>query len=101
MIRCLSAHGLPIAIYAVEIDGHSYALEEIEQIVRAQVSDKGANSLCCGAHRTTAAFCGVLGCDNPTTGNSTYCKKHEMRFKRHGDPAVALRPWDKKKGKVG
>lgn len=99
MIRFLDAAGQAHLIYAVEIDGALYASEEIAAIVTAQMSDSGANSLCCGAHRITGAFCEVSGCGEKRTGTSPYCKKHAMRFKRHGDATLKLQPWDRKKEK--
>jgi hypothetical protein len=36
--------------------------------------------------------CSIKNCPNPTrTGSSPYCDKHYTRWKRHGDPAVALK----------
>lgn len=36
--------------------------------------------------------CSVDGCDNTATRRG-WCKKHYMRWKRHGDPTITLRLW--------
>jgi hypothetical protein len=58
-------------------------------------SDDAANISVRASHRILACVAG--GCDAPTTGQSPYCKKHDMRFKRHGDPAIVVKPGRKKK----
>lgn len=85
------------SVVALEIDGQTYTREEIEQIVTAYQSNGEAKVCGNGAHRITGAFCAVPGCGQNVTGRSPYCKKHDMRVKRHGDPTVVLRAWDRKK----
>lgn len=50
------------------------------------------------AHRFTDRLCGVQGCDNVRAGAHPYCKKHQMRYARHGDPTIVCRPGRKKRG---
>lgn len=44
-----------------------------------------------GAHTflaVSAMLCAVDGCGQPATGEHHYCKLHQMRYQRHGDPAI-------------
>lgn len=87
-------------IAALEIDGVRYEREAVEQIIAAYHAARAPNVSVRPAHRVSRVFCKVPGCGEKRTGKSRYCKKHDMRFKRHGNPLVVLRAWDKKKGKV-
>lgn len=82
----------------VEVNGVAYTPDELEQIITAHQS--GETPIVCVrcAHRVLGVFCEVPDCGKQRTGDSPYCKKHDMRFKRHGDPLISLRPWGK--GKV-
>lgn len=81
----------------VEVGGIAYTPDEVEAIIAAhQLSGPPIYYVRC-SHRILGVFCEVSGCDEKRTGDSPYCKKHDMRFKRHGDPSVALRPWEKRK----
>lgn len=84
-------------IAALEIDGVFYTREEVEAIVMAHQSGEARNTSVRGLHRITGTFCAVPGCGEKRIGVSAYCKMHDMRYQRHGDPEVALRPWDKRK----
>ena len=50
-----------------------------------------------GAHTIVAVSCGVDGCDEPATGDHPYCKLHQMRYERHGDPTIVLKRGRKKR----
>jgi hypothetical protein len=84
----------------VEIDGRVYTPEELAAIVAAQVSDGAANFSVRGAQTACRAVEEGAVCGLRTYAGRPYCKKHNMRFKRHGDPAIARRPWDLKKERV-
>lgn len=45
----------------------------------------GARNCANGAHNFLGVFCAVPGCGRKRSGGSDYCKKHDMRFRRHGD----------------
>lgn len=86
-----------LGVQHIEIDGRSYTPDEVAQIVRAHSSDGASTVSVRGAHKELEAFCEVSDCGEKRTGLSRYCKKHEMRYRRHGDPTVVLRAWDRKK----
>ncbi len=94
-IRCLAPDGLPVAVYAVEVDGECHALAEVEAIIAAYHAARTPNVSVRPAHRVSRVLCKVSGCGEKRTGKSRYCKKHDMRFKRHGSPETKLRPWEK------
>lgn len=45
MIRCLDAHGLPVEVYAVEVDGKCYAPEEVAAIIAAAVALRAVDDI--------------------------------------------------------
>jgi hypothetical protein len=49
-----------------------------------EVSDTGDTINVRPAHNFLGAFCAVPGCGLKRNGR-LYCKKHDMRFRRHGD----------------
>lgn len=49
------------------------------------------------AHRFPARLCAVEGCQKPRAGAHPYCKKHQMRYARHGDPTIVRTPGRKKR----
>lgn len=98
--RYLHGGGIPSPGLALSL------LEEIEELRRALEGSGQGNlafaqgeTLCKPAHRITMA-CAVPDCKFIRTGQSPYCKMHAMRAKRHGDPTIRLKPWDKKKGHI-
>mgnify|MGYP001576706814 CR=1 FL=1 len=100
MIRFLDAAGLAQPIYAVECDGVLFGVEEVAAIVRTHSLDDAPNLSVRGAQMACQAVEEGIVCGLRTYAGRPYCKKHEMRFKRHGDPAIARRPWDLRKKKA-
>ena len=74
-----------------------YVLETMDKIDTAHSSDGGAGVCGNGAQMASRGFCEVDGCGEKCTGLSQYCKKHDMRNRRHGDPTIVLRAWDRKR----
>jgi hypothetical protein len=100
MIRFLDTTGLPCQVYAIEVDGALYDAGEVERAMRAQQGEGGAKVCGNGAQMASRGFCEVPGCGEKRTGLSRYCKKHDMRVRRHGDPKIVLRAWDRKKQEI-
>lgn len=42
--------------------------------------------------------CVVVGCSGRAWGDNIYCKKHNLRAVRHGDPTIVLKRGRKKRG---
>lgn len=49
------------------------------------------------AHISLTLICGVEGCDRQRAAGRVYCKKHQLRYARHGDPTIVCRPGRKKR----
>ncbi len=52
MIRFLSAHALPLAVYAVECNGETYTPEEVARAIRAAASPSCSGPAACALCRT-------------------------------------------------
>ena len=89
MTRFLDAAGLPVAVYAVAIDGQCYTPEEIAAIVVAYQSDQGANQFCTPAQNGCGALEDGRLCGERTYVGRPYCPKHWQRYRRTGDPTLA------------
>lgn len=93
--------GVPVGYWPTQDEAETRA-RQARRALAAHASDQDANISVRVAHRITEApeeaswICAVAGCESVRTGQSPYCKKHHMRWRRHGDPTIALRPWGKK-----
>lgn len=87
LARAIVEQGLDEAAIATLIDSQIAAA-----VAGYQNTSKLFHVDCAGAHGATNNLCAVPGCGLPRTGRSAWCKKHDMRARRHGDPTVTLMP---------
>lgn len=73
---------------------------QARRALAAQASADEPSVCANGAHRVSEALCDVSGCAEKRSGQSRYCKRHDMRYRRHGDPAIILKPWGRKKDQL-
>ena len=83
--------GVPVGYWPTEDEAEMRARQARRALVD-QDTTKRFDVPELGAQLALDPFCAVPDCGLPRTGRSPYCKKHHMRWRRHGDPTITLMP---------
>lgn len=81
--------GVAVGYWPTADEAETRARQARRALAEASTS-KSYNINCEPSHSATNNLCAVSGCDEPRTGRSPWCKKHDMRVRRHGDPEIVM-----------